>query len=182
MGNRRGFGRDFHRGQAMTLLSDLERAESFRPFGSQFDVSDHGLRGTVTCPVHEAVNVIIGSFEDRLDPAVGKVTNPAAHTVPEGHPPAGIAEENALNLAGDQYPVADHRQTLPARRSDGSTAMVLRSESGWWRRPWPMASGSSPGVILLRIVTYLDLDGKYVKSPNYRTNLGQGGYAEFRVR
>lgn len=171
MGNRRGFERDFHRGQAMTWLPDLERAEPFRPFGSQFDASDHGLRGTVTRPVHEAVNVIVGSFEDGLDPAVGKVTNPAAHPVPEGHPLACIAEEDALNLAGDQYPVADHRQTLPARRADGSMATVLSGFPHPRGPPGSTSSGSPPRVVLLQIVTSLDLDGKHVKSPNYRTAL-----------
>ena len=52
------------------------------------------------------------------DAAVGKVAHPAGHSVLEGQPAVGVTEVHALDLTGDQHPIADHRSTLtggPAR-------------------------------------------------------------------
>lgn len=85
-------------------------------------------------PVHQALNILGGAFEDRLDPAIGKVAYPPANPALQGHPPAGVAEEDALNLAGDQYPVADHKPTLrPDRRRCGTW--------GYRREPAGLAAG-----------------------------------------
>jgi hypothetical protein len=77
-------------------------------------VSHDGQVRAAARPVQEVVNVLGRPFEDGLDPAVGKVAHPPAHTVFKGHPPAGAAEVDALNLTGDQHPVADHN--LKVRR------------------------------------------------------------------
>jgi hypothetical protein len=76
------------------------------------DVCHDGQVGTAACPVQEAVNVLGRPFEDCLDPAVGKVAYPPAHAVVKGHPPAGVAEVDALNLTGDQHPIADHKEKV----------------------------------------------------------------------
>jgi hypothetical protein len=73
-------------------------------------VNHDGRAGAVARPVHEAVNVLGQSFEDGLDPAVGKVAHPPAHTVFEGDSAAGVPEEDTLNLTGDHHPTADHKQ------------------------------------------------------------------------
>jgi hypothetical protein len=98
-------------------LSDRECAESFWLLSLYRDVSHDGQVGTAARPVQEAVNVLGRPFEDRLDPAVGKVAYPPAHTVLKGHPPAGAAEVDALNLTGDQHPIADHKEKLRCGRS-----------------------------------------------------------------
>ena len=76
------------------------------------DVSHDGQVRAAARPVQEAVNVLGWPFEDCLDPAVGKVAYPPAHTVVKGHPPAGVAEVDALNLTGDQHPIADHKEKV----------------------------------------------------------------------
>jgi len=79
------------------------------------DVSHDGQVRAAARPVQEAVNVLGRPFEDCLDPAVGKVAYPPAHTAFKGHPPAGVAEIDALNLTGDQHPIADHKEEGTAR-------------------------------------------------------------------
>jgi hypothetical protein len=37
----------------------------------------------------------------------------AGHAVLLGEPPAAIAEEDTLHPAGDQHPIAHHKQTVP---------------------------------------------------------------------
>jgi hypothetical protein len=64
------------------------------------------------CPVHQTVNLRGGSFEDRLDPPIAQVAHPSADPVPDRHASAGVAEEDALNLTGDQHPLSDHQPTV----------------------------------------------------------------------
>ena len=96
-------------------LRDPERVESFGRFGLDRDVVDHGVTGAVAGPVHQAVDVLGRSLEDRFDPAVGQVADPSGHAVFLGEAPAGVAEEDTLDPAGDQDAVADHRRRSPRR-------------------------------------------------------------------
>jgi hypothetical protein len=91
---------------------DHERAQPLRPLGLRRDVYHDGHVGTVAHPLDEIVNAVGRSLEDRLDPPVGKVAYPTAHTMLEGPSPAGVAEVDALDPAGDEHPIADHKQTL----------------------------------------------------------------------
>jgi hypothetical protein len=99
---------------------DQERAQPLRPLGLGRDVHHDGQVGTVAHPVDEIVNAVGRSLEDRLDPPVGKVAYPPAHTMLEGPSPAGVAEVDALDPAGDEHPIADHKQTL---RGDWGTRL-----------------------------------------------------------
>jgi hypothetical protein len=56
------------------------------------------------------------SLEDGFDPAVGKVAHPAADPMLHGHPAARVAEENTLDTAGDQDPVAHHGTDVTRHR------------------------------------------------------------------
>jgi hypothetical protein len=76
----------------------------------------------VASPVHEPLDVVRLSLEDRLDPAVGKVAHPAADPVLHGHPAARVTEENALDTAGDEYPVADHGTDVTRAAGSSLTA------------------------------------------------------------
>ena len=42
-----------------------------------------------------------------------------------GHATAAIAEEDALHPAGDQYPIADHKQTVRRRRRAGQERLAI---------------------------------------------------------
>jgi hypothetical protein len=94
------------------LLLDVEGGKPFRGFGLDGDGLYHGQAGAAVRPVEEAADILGEAFEDRLDPAVGQVTHPAGHAMLLGEPPAAIAEEDALHPAGDQHPIADHKQTV----------------------------------------------------------------------
>ena len=94
------------------LLPDQECAQALWLLGLRRNICHDGSRRAAACPVHEAVNILGSPFEDCLDLAIGKVAHPPAHPVLTRHPLAGIAEEDVLNLAGDQNPVANHNQTL----------------------------------------------------------------------
>jgi hypothetical protein len=96
----------------VVLLPDQECAQALWLLGMHRNIRHNGSRRALAGPVHEAINVLIPSFEDRLDPAIGKVAHPPAHAVLERHPLAGITEEHTLHPAADQHPVADHNQTL----------------------------------------------------------------------
>jgi hypothetical protein len=89
-----------------------ECADSLWILGLHSDVCHDGQVRTAACPVQEAVHAPGRPFEDGPGPAVGKVAYPPAHTVVKGHPLAGAAEVDALNLAGDQHPIADHNQKV----------------------------------------------------------------------
>src|SRR5262245_38480780 len=97
-------------------LADTERAQSLRLLGPGHDVNHDGQVRTVVHPRDEAVNAVGGSFEDRFNPAVGKVAHPPVHAVLEGPSPAGVAEVHALDPAGGEHPIADHKQTLRRER------------------------------------------------------------------
>ena len=72
------------------------------------------MAGAVASPVHEPLHGFRLSLEDGLDPAVWKVAHPAADPVFHGHLAARVTEENALDTAGDQDPVADHGTDVTA--------------------------------------------------------------------
>ncbi len=95
------------------LLRDAEGGEPFWGFGLDGDGLYHGQAGAGVRPVEQAADILGEAFEDRLDPAVGQVAHPAGHAVLLGEPPAAIAEEDALHPAGDQHPIAHHKQTVP---------------------------------------------------------------------
>jgi hypothetical protein len=112
-------------GQAENRLPDPERVEAFGWFGLDLNVVDRGVTGAVTGPLHQAADVLGRSLEDRFDPAVGQVADPAGHAVLLGQPPAGVAEEDTLNLAGDQDAVANHTQTVQRPRRAGGQAPAI---------------------------------------------------------
>ena len=107
-------------------LGDTERVESFGRFGLHCDVVHYGVTGAVVGPGHQAVNVARRSLEDRLHPAVGQVANPSGHAVFLCQAPAGIAEEDTLDPAGDQDAVADHKQTVRRRGAGGQGSGAVR--------------------------------------------------------
>jgi len=67
----------------------------------------------------ERVDRFRRALEDRFDPAVGQVAHPARHAVLLGQAAAGVAEEDALDPAGDEHPIAHHK---PKVRRPGSAA------------------------------------------------------------
>ncbi len=105
-------GTTFVQAATLGLLPDVEGGESFRGFGLDGDGLYHGQAGAAVRPVEQAADILGEAFEDRLDPAVGQVAHPADHAVLLGEPPAAIAEEDALHPAGDQHPIAHHKQTV----------------------------------------------------------------------
>jgi hypothetical protein len=111
-------------------LGDPERVESFGRFGLHRHVVHHGVTGAVVGPVHQAADVLRRSLEDRLHPAIGQVADPSGQAVFLGQAPAGIAEEDTLDPAGDQDTVADHKQTV---RRWGAGGQRVGAVSGWGR-------------------------------------------------
>jgi hypothetical protein len=86
-------------GQAASQASpDLEARDSLGRLSLHADVLHDGEPGAVPRPFEHALNVLGGPLEDRLDAAVGAVPHPAAHPVPLGRPPAGVAEGHPLHL------------------------------------------------------------------------------------
>jgi len=94
-------------------------------------------------PVDQVTDAVGRPLEDGFDPAIGEVADPAGHAVLLGQAAAGVAEEDALDPAGNQYPVTHHKQTV--RRGGGLT--VARDAAR------PGACGGSlrnqPGVTLV---------------------------------
>src|SRR5215470_6832159 len=121
----------------MSRLSDQERAQPGRLLGLDRDVGHHGQLRAMARPLDEAVHAVGRSFEDRLDPAVGEVANPPAHTMLKGPPLARVAEVDALDPAGDEYPVADHHPApRPAHRGGSARRMTVAGVRGRaWNAP-----------------------------------------------
>jgi hypothetical protein len=115
---------------AASRLRDPEGVESLGWFGLNRDVVHYGVTGAVVGPGHQAVDVLGRALEDRFDPAVGQVADPSGHTMFLGEPPAGIAEEDTLDPAGDQDTVADHKQTVRWPGPGGSAGRRV-SGLGW---------------------------------------------------
>ena len=103
-------------------LLDLERGESLRRLGLDGDVVDFGQARAAMGPVHQAADLLIWPLEDCFDPAVGKVAYPSGHAVLLGQAPAGVTEEDTLDAAGDQHPIAKHMQTVRREGLRGPTA------------------------------------------------------------
>ncbi len=108
-------------------LLDAEGGESFRGFGLHGHVVDDGQAGTGAHPVHQSADIPIRALEDRFDPAVGQIAYPAGHAVLLGQPAAGVAEEDALHSAGNQHPIAHHKQTVRLDRRTGPGTGLGRS-------------------------------------------------------
>jgi hypothetical protein len=98
---------------ALGVLLDAEGGESFRGFGLDGNGFHDGQARAGVGPVDQAADILGRALEDRFDPAVGQVAHPAGHAVLLGEPPTAIAEEDALHPAGDQHPIAHHKQTVP---------------------------------------------------------------------
>jgi len=111
----------FARAVTLGLLLDVEGGEPFWGFGLDGDGLDHGQAGAGVRPVEQGADILGEAFEDRLDPPVGQVAHPTGDAVLLGQPPATIAEEDALHPAGDQHPIAHHKQTVsrPGTRPPG---------------------------------------------------------------
>jgi hypothetical protein len=75
----------------------------------------HGEARAAASPVDQAAYLVGGAFEHGLDAAVGEVSYPPGYVVLLGYPAAGVTEEHALDPARDQYPIANHKQTLPSQ-------------------------------------------------------------------
>ena len=99
------------------VLPDVEGGEAFRGFGLDGYVVDGGQAGAGAGPVDQVADVVGRPFEDRFDPAVGQVADPAGHAVLFGQATAGVTEEDALDPAGDEHPIAHHKQTVRRARS-----------------------------------------------------------------
>lgn len=109
------------------LIPDQERIESFWLFGLHGNVGHDGELRAAPRPVQQVADVIGWSLEGGLDATVGKVTHPSAHAMLQGHPPAGGAEVDTLDLTGDQHPIADHKQTVRHGSRSGAPAVPARS-------------------------------------------------------
>ena len=99
----------------------------------------------MTGPLDQPRDVIGQPLEDRLDPAVGQVAHPAGHAVLHGQPPAGITEEHTLDPAGDQDPIANHKQKVRrvrAGRTGGRTHLGsgTPATAGYLARAWMAVS------------------------------------------
>jgi len=110
------------------LVPDQKGIESFWLLGLHGNVRHDSESRSAPGPVEQLANVVSWSLEGRLDAAVGKVADPSAHALPEGHLPAGGAEVDALDLTGDQHPIADHNQTVRHGRQRRGTGR--RREGG----------------------------------------------------
>jgi hypothetical protein len=67
-------------------------------------------------PGQQVPHILVRPLEDGFDKAIVQVAHPPRHTALPGHPLTGRTEVDALDPAGDQYPVADHMPTLRRRR------------------------------------------------------------------
>ena len=85
---------------------------------------DDGEAGAVVGPVDQAADLVGWAFEDGFDAAVREVSYPAGHVVLLGYPAAGVTEEHALDPAGNQHPIADHKQTLPIASLEGAPGLT----------------------------------------------------------
>lgn len=72
-------------------------------------------------PADHRLHGLLGSFEDRLDPPVRVVADPAGQTQGAGAFGSGRPEEHALHPAGDDDPCAAHRDSLPQPVDGGRT-------------------------------------------------------------
>jgi hypothetical protein len=99
-------------------LFDTEGGESFRRFGLDGYVVDRGQAGTGPGPVDQAADIVGRPLEDGFDPAVGQVAHPAGHAMLLGQAAARVAEEDTLDPARDQHPIAHHKQRVRRVPSD----------------------------------------------------------------
>ena len=100
----------------------MEGGEAFWGFGLQGDGFYGGEAGAGVRPVDQAADIVGRAFEDRFDPAVGQVAHPAGHAVLLGQAAAAVTEEDALYAAGDQHPIADHKQRVRLATRPGTNS------------------------------------------------------------
>src|SRR5262249_27246368 len=86
-----------------TRLFDHEIGEAAGLFDLDHNIGDDRVGRAVLCPVHEPLDPFGRSFEDCLDPPIVEVAHPSVDPLADGHAPAGVTEEDALNPARDQY-------------------------------------------------------------------------------
>ena len=89
------------------------------------DVRDRSLRRAGARPRHEAIHSSGRPLEHGLHGTVGQVPHPARDPLRHGHPPARVAEEHALYLAGHHHALADH--TVDVTEPSVPTAQRNRS-------------------------------------------------------
>jgi hypothetical protein len=82
-------------------------------FLDDVDTLDPGVGRPVPNPVEHVLNVVLGSFEERLDGAVRPVTNPAADPGLLSLPAATVPEEHALDESVHNDTTADHLTVVP---------------------------------------------------------------------
>ena len=122
----------------------MEGGEAFGGFGLDGYVVDGGQAGAGVGPVDQAPDVLGRAFEDRFDPAVGQVADPARHAVLFGQAAAGVTEEDALDTAGDEHPIAHHKQTV--RRAGSATWNGAGRRSGRGNLGTGPAAGPGSGA------------------------------------
>jgi hypothetical protein len=87
--------------------ANLEAAEALGFLVDHLYLRDLGAAGTVAREVDHLLQPLRVSFEDRLDPAVGSVADPASHPCRLRSAPGGVSEEDALDAPTDHNPLAD---------------------------------------------------------------------------
>ena len=107
-------------------LPDGEGGEAFRGFGLDGYVVDRGQAGAGMGPVDQAADSVGRPLEDRFDPAVGQVAHPARHAVLLGQAAARVAEEDTLDPARDQHPIAHHKAEGTPRTIRPAVGLVPR--------------------------------------------------------
>ena len=99
-------------GAVQCVLPDDEAVQALWRLGPHGHVRHQGQARAMPRPVQQAPHVLGRPFEDGLNPAIVAIAHPPGHTALPGHPLAGSAEVDALDLTGDQHPIADHMPTL----------------------------------------------------------------------
>lgn len=107
------------RGAPRRALPDLEGGKSFWLFRLHRYARHRRQPGTTAGPVDQVLYVFGRSLEDSLDPAVGKIAYPACDPVRHGQPTARVSEEDTLDTAGDEHPVADHDTDVTGAQPGG---------------------------------------------------------------
>jgi hypothetical protein len=106
----RQFGRRQRKG---ALAGDGEGGVAGGLVLDDVDALDPGVGRPVPDPVEHALNVVLRSFEERLDGAVRPVTNPAADPGLLSLPAATVPEEHALDESVHNDTTADHLTVVP---------------------------------------------------------------------
>jgi hypothetical protein len=84
-----------------TDLEALEIIVSILEVG--VDILDRGVLGSLFAPADHLPDPIGGAFENGFDPSVGQVLDPSGQVQFLGLLPRRVAEEDALDLAGNTH-------------------------------------------------------------------------------